>query len=105
MAWLWWIIGTLGLGGALLAGAVVVFGWPVIIGTRAGRMALMIAGAAGAVLMVYLKGKREGRKAERNYLKRKTAKEVDHAEAESERIDGLSDGDIDRELLERWSHK
>jgi hypothetical protein len=101
MSWIWWIIGTLGIGGALLAGAILVFGWPVIIGTRMGRAALAVGAGALAVLGVFLKGKQEGRAAEREKLRKLTEKEVKNAAAERKRIAALTDEQVDAELA-KW---
>ena len=101
MSWLWWIIGTVGVGGALLIGAILVFGWPVIIGTKIGRILLAVGAAALAVFGVYLRGRSEGRAAERKRLKKLTEKEVKHAAEERRRIDALTDEQVDEELA-RW---
>ena len=105
MSWIWWAIATFGIGGVLLGGAIFLCGFPAIIGSRIGRLALGVVAVIIIFYGVHLRGKREGRKAEREKLKRITAKEVDHAEAEAKRIDGLSDDDVDRELRKRWSNK
>ena len=94
----WWLIGTLGVGGTLLLIAVLVFGWPVLIGTKIGRLALAIAAGALAVFGIYLRGKAEGRAAERAKLKAITEKEVADAAAERARIDALTDEQVDEEL-------
>ena len=101
MSWLWWIVGTVGLGGALLIGAVLIFGWPVIIGTKIGRMALAIGAGALAVFGVFLKGRAQGRAAERAKLAKLTEKEVKNAAAERVRIDKLTDEQVDKELS-KW---
>ena len=100
--WLWWLIGTLGVGGTLLLIAVLVFGWPALIGTKIGRLALAIAAGALAVFGIYLRGKAEGRAAERAKLKAITEKEVKDAAAERARIDALTDAEVDTELA-KWN--
>ena len=102
--WLWWLVGTLGIGGALLLGAVLIFGWPVIIGTKLGRLALAIGAGVLAVLGVYLKGRAEGRAIERARLKALTEREVADAAKERARIDALTDEAVDAELS-RWDRK
>lgn len=102
--WLWWLIGTVGLGGALLTLAVFVVGWPAIIGTKAGRVLLAIGVAILVALGMYAKGKAEGRAAERARLAALTAKEVANAAAERKRIDALTDEQVDAELS-KWDRK
>ena len=101
MSWLWWIVGTVGLGGALLIAVGFTVGWPVIIGTRIGRMALAIGAGALAVFGVLLKGRAQGRAAEREKLRKLTEKEVKSAVAERVRIDKLTDEQVDKELS-KW---
>lgn len=98
MSWIWWLVGTLGLGGALLLGAVLIFGWPVIIGTKIGRAALAIGAVLLAALGLYAKARQAGRLAERARLKALTEKEVSNAAVERARIDALSDDAVDKEL-------
>ena len=101
MTWIWWIIGTVGIGGALLIGAVLVFGWPVIIGTRIGRLALAVGAGVLAVFGVYLKGRAKGRAVERERLRKLTEKEVANAVKERRRIGKLTDDEVDKELA-KW---
>lgn len=105
MSWIFWAIGAFGVSGVLFGGAVLVLGWPVVAGSRIGRIAIAIVVGAAMIYGLYLRGKREGRKAERAKLKRLTEKEVANAMAEADRIDGLSDDDVDRELRDRWFSK
>ena len=101
MNYLWWIVGTVGIGGALLIGAVLIFGWPVIIGTKIGRMALAIGAGALAIFGVLLKGRAQGRAAERAELAKLTEKEVKNAAKEKVRIAKLTDEEVDKELA-KW---
>jgi len=99
--YIWWIIGTVGIGGALLGLAVLIFGWPVIVGTKVGRMLLAIGGAILAALSIFAKGKAKGRAAERERLRQLTEKEVKNAVRERERIGKLTDEQVDEELA-KW---
>jgi dephospho-CoA kinase len=101
MSWLWWLIGTLGVGGTVLALAIFFLGWPAIIGTRAGRMLLIIGTAGLGAVALYLKGRSVGREAERAKLKAKIGKEVVNAKKERDRINNLTDEEVDRELA-KW---
>lgn len=96
--WLWWLFGTLGVGGTILVGCIFFLGWPAIIGTRLGRLALAVGAAALAVFGIYLRGRSQGKQAERDRLKALTKKEVDDVRKERARIDALSDDAVDREL-------
>ena len=106
MSWFWWIIGTFGLGGAVLAVLIFMFSWPVVLQAVLNNRLVQIAMAAGAaglaVFGVYLKGRSVGRAAERERLKKLTEKEVDNAAIERQRIDALTDAEVDKELA-RWS--
>jgi len=104
MSYVWWIIGTVGVGGALLIGAILIFGWPAIIGTKIGRRLLVVGAAALAVFGVYLKGRAKGRAVERERLRKLTEREVKSAAAERMRIDKLTDKQVDEELA-RWDKK
>jgi hypothetical protein len=103
---IWWAIGAIGLGAVL--GAILIFGWPVVVqfflGTKIGRILLMVAAAIAAVFGVYLRGKAKGRAAERAKLKKLTEKEVSNAAKERKRIDGLTDAQVDKELA-KWDRK
>ena len=101
MSYIWWIIGTVGIGGALLGGAILIFGWPVIVGTKIGRMALAIGAGALAIFGVFLKGRAQGRAAERAKLAKLTEKEVKSAAKEKARIAKLTDEEVDKELA-KW---
>jgi len=102
MDWIWWAIGAFGIGGALLFAAVLIFGWPVIIGTRLGRMALAVGAGIVAVFGVFLKGKSEGAAKERarqNAERQKINRKIDAIE------DDIADNtpDENREELKKWS--
>ena len=101
MSYIWWIVGTVGIGGALLGGAILIFGWPVIIGTKIGRMALAIGAGVLAIFGVFLKGRAQGRAAEREKLRALTEKEVKNAVTERKRIEKLTDEQVDKELA-KW---
>ncbi len=104
MSWAWWLLGTFGVGGVLLGGAVLIFGWPVIIGSKIGRMALAAGAVVLALLGLYAKAKQAGRLAERARLKAVTEKEVGLSAAERVRIDALPDSKVDEELS-AWDRK
>ena len=103
-SWIWWAVATFGIGGVIL-GALIFMGlWPAIVGTKIGRLALMVTAGALAVFGIYLKGRAEGRAAERARLKALTAKEVANAAKERARIDALTDAQVDAELA-KWDRK
>lgn len=64
---IWWAIGTLGIGGALFAGAVLFFTWPVVvqffIGTKIGRALLFVGGLFVAAFAIFAKGEAAGKAA------------------------------------------
>lgn len=97
-SWLWWTIGTFGLGTCILAAVGFIIGWPAIIGTKTGRVLLVITTAGIGAVALYREGVRKGRVVERARLKARIGKEVKDAQAERDRIDRLSDADVDREL-------
>jgi hypothetical protein len=105
---IWWVVGVFGLGGALALGAVVIFGWPVVVqfvvGSKIGRILLTVVAAVIAAFGLYLKGRSEGRAAERARLKKITEREVSSAAWERKRIDALSDAQVDKEL-QKWDRK
>lgn len=98
--WLWWLLGTLGIGGTIVLIVGFTVGWPVLIGTRLGRIGLAIGAGIIAILGIYAKGRAEGRAAERARLKALTEREVADAAAERARIDALTDEQVDEELSE-----
>lgn len=100
-SWIWWAVGTFGLGTLALVAVGFVFGWPLIVGTKPGRMALAVLTAGLGALGLYFAGRRKGRALERAKLKAKIDREVAGAKAEAERIDRLTDEEVDRELA-RW---
>lgn len=104
MSWVWWAVGTFGVGGVVLIGAVLIFGWPAVIGTRIGRIVLAIGVAIVAAFGVYQTGRAKGRAAERAKLKALTEKEVGVSAAERKRIDALTDEQVDEELG-KWDRK
>jgi len=69
-----------------------------IIGSKISRVVIIVATAVASFYGLYMRGKQEGRKAERDKLKRSIKKEVDNAEAEANRNDRLSEDDVDRDL-------
>lgn len=83
MSYIWWAISAFGVGGLLLIGAIIIFGWPVIIGTRIGRMLLAIGAGVAAVFGVYLKGRSEGEQGEKDKAVIRHAKNVKIAKEES----------------------
>ena len=101
MSWIWWIVGTVGLGGALLIGAVLIFGWPVIIGTKIGRMALAIGAGAVAIFGVFLKGRSAGAQAEKDKAAIRHAKNVKIADEEKKATEGRTDAEIRARLKGR----
>ncbi len=98
---LWWAIGAFGLGGVLLIGAGLVFGWPIIIGTRIGRMALAIAAGAAAVFGVYLKGRAEGAESVRKKQREASDRNREIASGEKERTEGRTDAEVRQRLKDR----
>jgi hypothetical protein len=104
MSWVWWAIGTFGVAGSLLIVAVLIFGWPVIVGTKLGRTLLLIGTAGLGVIAIYAKGRSAGRAAERAQLKAKISREVADAKKEKARIDALTDEQVDAELA-KWDRK
>ena len=102
MTWVFWLVGTVGIGGILLGGAILVFGLPVIVGTRIGRMALATGAAALALVGAYLSGRSKGRAAERAKLKWLVEKEVGVSHKERARINAMTDAEVDEELALRW---
>ena len=99
-----WIVGTLGIGGTILLIVGFTVGWPVLFGTKLGRLALAIGAGLLAVAGVYAKGRAEGRAAERAKLKALVEKEVGVSAAERARIDALPDEQVDAELA-KWNRK
>lgn len=103
-SWVWWAIGTLGLGGTLLVVAGFVVGWPVLLGSKIGRIAIAVGLGVLAVLGFAAQQRAAGRAEERARLKALTEKEVAGAAAERRRIDSLTDNQVDEELS-RWDRK
>ena len=105
---IWWAVGGFGLSGVLLVGAILIFGWPVIVqfflGTKIGRILLMVAAALAAVFGVYLKGRSEGRAAERAKHEKQTKKEVAAGAKRRKSIDALPDDEV-KKRLRRWTKK
>ncbi len=100
-SWIWWTLGTLGVGGTLLAIAIFTVGWPVLINTKWGRTLLIVGTAGLGVIALYFKGRNAGRLAERAKLKARIAEEVADSRKEKARIDAMTDEEVDRELA-KW---
>ena len=106
--WIWWAIGAFGISGTILVIIGFAIGWPILIqffiGTKIGRICLVIGAAILTAFGIYAKGQAAGRAAERARPKALTAKEVANAAAERVRIDALTDAQVDAELAQ-WSRK
>lgn len=103
MSTIFWLIGTFGLGGAILVGAILVFGWPVIVGTKLGRTLLAIGGAILFVITTYLKGRAEGEKVAKMNQEKANADFILEQERYRNSLDQLSDADLDRLLTDHRS--
>ncbi len=108
VSYVWWAIGTFGVGGAILLVAILIVGWPVVlqffIGTKIGRGLLFVGGLIATGFVIFAKGQAAGKAAEVAKLNVQTAKEVNVAAAESKRIDAQTDTQTDAELA-KWSPK
>lgn len=100
---IWLLIGTFGLGGALLIGALLVFGWPVIIGTKLGRMLLAIGGAILFVITVFLKGRAEGEKVAKAHQEKTDATFIDEEARYRDELSHMSDDELDSLLTDHRS--
>lgn len=101
MKWLWWIVGTFGVGGTILAVIGLTVGWPLLftaLRTTVGRAALAVAAFAGLLLAVFLKGRREGRAAEKARQDKIDRKIIKEATDDQKDVADLSGDDVDREL-------
>ena len=105
MSYIWWIIGTFGVGGAAFGLLVLILGWPVVwgflTGNRIGRIILAVATAGLGALIIYGRGRSAGRADELARMKDQSEKEIDRAEKDRDRIDHLPDGAVDDELS-KW---
>lgn len=108
MTWLWWIVGTLGVGGALALGAGLIFGWPVLLAfftqTKIGRALAFVGGLILTGLLIFARGRAAGKADEQERQKVQTEKEVERAEQRSKAIDAKSDDEVDQELS-KWDRK
>ena len=98
---IWWVIGIFGVSGTLLIGAILIFGWPVIVGTRIGRMLLAIGAGAAAIFGVYLKGRSEGAQSEKDKAAIRHAKNVKIAKEESASSKARTPGEARKRMKDR----
>lgn len=96
--WLWWLIGTVGVSGALMIGVGLIFGWPVIIGTKLGRTALAILTAGIGLVILYAKARAEGAAGQRTKQEKENAEFLGKVEASDAADAQLSDDELDRRL-------
>ncbi len=97
---LWWLIGAFGLGGTLLIGVGVIFGWPIIINTKIGRIALAVGGGILGIMAIFAKGAAQGAAEARKKQEKADDDYVAKREAEDARIDSLSGDELDRMLTD-----
>jgi type VI protein secretion system component VasK len=93
----WWWFAFAGIGGTILA---IVF-WPLIAGTKIGRMLLAIGAAVLGALAMLARARQQGADAER---KRQEKENADFLEAKRRRdadIDRLNRDDLERMLTDR----
>ena len=98
MHWVWWLVGTVGFGGAIMIAVGFVFGWPIIIGTKLGRIALAVFTAGISILVLYGKARNEGARAERDRQERENDDFLDQMRRRDADIEQLGDAELDRVL-------
>lgn len=96
MSWLWWAIGAFGVSGVLL----MIFGWPVIIGTKLGRMALAVGAGIAAGFTLLARARRQGADAERERQRKEDERFIEQDRQSDARIDRATDDELDRMLRE-----
>ena len=98
--WLWWAIGTFGIGGCILIAVGFFMGWPVIIGTKIGRTALAILAALGGALLLFAKARAQGAADEKTRLEKDNADFIAKQKRTDAGIAATSDADLDRVLTD-----
>ncbi len=94
----WWLVGTLGIGGTILA-VLAFFGfWPLIIGTKVGRFALGFASLGVAGVWFYLKARADGARIERERQERENADFIHRVAERDAELAVAPDAELDRLL-------
>lgn len=96
--WLWWAIGLFGAGGTLLIVLAALGFWPLIIGTRPGRLALAAVTAGIGLIILYAKVRAEGAASERARQEKEDAAFLDQVGARDAADAELGDAELDRRL-------
>lgn len=95
---LWWLIGAYGLNAVVLGGALLIFGWPAVIGTKAGRFMLLVVSVGAGAATLYARGQATGRSQERKRQEAENADYLDKLAKDDAVRDRLPDDDLDRLL-------
>ena len=98
--WLWWAIGTFGIGGCILIAIGFFMGWPVIVGTKIGRTALAILAALGGALLLFAKARADGAAAQKAKQDKENADFLAKQKRTDAGIAAASDADLDRVLTD-----
>lgn len=97
----WWLVGTFGVAGVVLGAAVLVFGWPVVIGTKVGRLALALGAGVLALFGVYTKGRLAGEARQRAKQEKDNAAFLENKRRRDAGLDELSDDELDKLLRDK----
>lgn len=98
--WAWWLIGAVGISGALCIGIGVVLGWPVLVGTKIGRVLLAVATLGIALIVALGKARQDGIQAEKDRQAKEDADFQNSQAARDRTIAADSDADLDRVLTD-----
>jgi hypothetical protein len=99
--WIWWAVGTFGVGGILLIGAGLFFGWPIVIGSRLGRAMIAVLAAIAAAFTLRAKWRGEGAKREREKQREASDRNRGIAREERERSEARTGDEISERLKGR----
>ncbi len=103
-SFIWWVVGVLGVGGALFAAAVIILGWPVLIAfaeTKLGKIVIGIGTVGIGLVGLYLKGKSAGEAAQKAKQESDDAAFLQKQRQNADDVGRLSDAQLDNELLDK----